>query len=94
MNKIKENVRDKLDEKFGGDVLDFIFEQLKRLIVETDSDSVRLSAIRDLGDWSGEKEKTKQITSGQVTVFEPFRGDELAKIEAEEVKVISESTKD
>jgi hypothetical protein len=94
MSKIKENVKDKLDSKFGGDVLDFIFDELKKLIIATENDNVKLSALRDLGDWSGEKEKVKQVTSGQVAVFEPFQGNELAKIEAEEVKVISESTSD
>lgn len=90
MTRIRENVKDKLDDKFGGDVLEFIFEELKKLIVDTDNDSVKLSALKDLGDWSGEKEKTKQITKGEITVFQPFTGGELAKIEATEVKVLDE----
>ena len=90
MSAIKEDVKDTLDQKFGGNVLDFIFDELKKLILTTESDGVKLAALKDLGEWSGEKEKTKQITRGEVRVFEPFAKGELARIEAEEVKVLAE----
>jgi hypothetical protein len=93
MSKIKENAKDKLNEKFDGDVLDFIFEQLKDIALNADNENTRLAAIKEIGDWSGEKEKdkVKQVTKGEITIFEPFGKDELAKIEAEEVKVLAES---
>jgi len=93
MSKIKENAKDKLNQKFDGDVLDFIFEQLKDIAINADNENTRLAAIKELGEWSGEKEKDKikQVTKGEITVFQPFGEDQLAKIEAEEVKVISES---
>jgi hypothetical protein len=93
MSKIKENAKDKLNEKFDGDVLDFIFEQLKDIAINAVNENTRLAAIKELGEWSGEKEKDKikQVTKGEITVFQPFGQDELAKIEAEEVKVLAES---
>ena len=93
MSKIKENAKEKLDEKFDGSVLGFIFDQLKELVLTSDNDRIKLDVLKELAEWSGEKEKdkVKQITQGQVTVFKPFEEDELAKIEAEEVKILSES---
>ena len=93
MSKIKANAKDKLNEMFDGDVLDFIFGQLKDIALNAENENTRLSAIKELGDWSGEKEKdkVKQITKGEITVFQPFGQDQLAKIESEEVKVLSES---
>jgi hypothetical protein len=93
MSKIKENAKEKLDETFNGSVLGFIFDQLKELVLSSDNDRVKLDVLKELAEWSGEKEKdkVKQITQGQVTVFKPFEQDELTKIEAEEVKILSES---
>jgi hypothetical protein len=88
---IKENVKDKLDSKFNGDVLDFIFDQLKDLIMNTDNDNTKLGALKELSEWSGEKEKTKQITRGEMHIFEPFGAKKLAQIDAEEIKVLSEA---
>lgn len=91
MTRIKEGVRDKLDEKFGGDVLDFIFEQLRKLIESAKSENVKLGALRDLGEWSGEKVQNKQITTGQVRVFSPVDPKEIARIQAEKVETLEES---
>jgi hypothetical protein len=92
MSKIKENAKEKLDQTFGGSVLGFIFDQLKELVLTSDNDRVKLDVLKELAEWSGEKEKdkVKQITQGQVTIFKPFEQDELAKIEAEEVKILGE----
>jgi len=92
MTQIKSNAKDKLNAKFDGDVLDFIFDQLKDIAINADNDNTRLSAIKELADWTGEKEKDKikQITKGEVTIFSPFGTDELAKIEAQEVKTLAE----
>jgi len=92
MTKIKENAREKLDEVFGGSVLDFLFKELKEFIL-SEKGTAKLAGLKELGEWTGEKEKdkVKQITKGQVTVFKPFEQEELAQIEAEEVKVLSES---
>ena len=90
LKKVKENVKDKLNEKFGGDILDFIFDHLKELVEKTKNDNVKLSVLKELSEWSGEKEKDKQITTSQVTLYEPFKGNELAKIEAQEIKVLGE----
>ena len=90
MNRIKEGVRSQLDEKFGGDVLDFIFDNLKKLIESAKSDNVKLGALRDLGEWTGEKEQNKQITTGQVKVFSPIDSKEIARIEAEKVETLEE----
>ena len=92
MTKIKEDVKDKLSAKFDGDVVNFIFDQLKEIILNTDNDNTKLSAIKELAEWSGEKEQNKTIAKGEVHVFQPFSGSELKKIEAEEVKVLAEST--
>jgi hypothetical protein len=93
MSRIKTDAKDKLNEKFDGDVLEFIFDQLKEIILNAENDNVRLSALKELGDWSGEKEKDKikQITTGKMEIFQPFDKGQLAEIEAQEVKVISEA---
>lgn len=98
LKRVKENVKDKLNEKFGGDVIDFIFENLVELVQiakDKQNPAALLSALKEIGEWSGEKEKDKTVVKGQAAVmFQPFDNKELAKIEAEEVKVLSEADND
>ena len=92
MERIKHNAKDKLNSKFDGDVLDFIFDQLKDIAINADNDNTRLSAIKELAEWTGEKEKDKikQIAKSDGPAFMPFSTDELTKIEEAEVKVLAE----
>lgn len=73
---------------------EYILEQLKLLLEETRNDQVKLSVLRELGDWIGGKEKTKQITRGEMHILPPINSNILAKIEAEKIETLTSDIED
>jgi hypothetical protein len=83
---INRNVEE-IAEKLGLDY-EYILERLMSLAESSKNDNVILGSLRELSEWLGGKEKIKQITQGEIKVFQPFTGDELASIEAERVETL------
>ena len=92
MNKINETLRDTMESKGLG--IDFILDRLKDLAIGAQSDAVKLSALKEIGEYYGAKEKVKEITTGRMMIQSPFSEHDIAMIEAEEVKVLSEGETD
>jgi len=89
MNILSKNIEDAA-KKLGIDV-EWILGMLKSMAEGTKNDQVRLGVLREIGDWLVGKEKIKQITRGEVRVFEPFGDKELAQITAEKQETITET---
>lgn len=87
MKEINKNV-DEVARELGLDYK-WIMERLMKLANEADNGTVILGALRELAEWIGGKEKLKQITSGQMTVFQPFDESKLIEIEAEKTETIA-----
>lgn len=92
MTAINKNVEE-IAEKLGID-FKYILSGLKQLFEESDNDNIKLGSLKELAEWLGGKDKMKQVTRGQVHVFEPFSGEELAKIEAEKIEAIEAGEED
>jgi len=78
---INKNI-DEIAEKLGIN-FEYILSKLKLLVEASNSDKVKLGALKELADWLGAKEKTREIMHGQVKMFNPFTMEEIASIEAE-----------
>lgn len=89
MTAINKNIEE-IAVKLGIDY-EYILSKLKELVEKTKNDNIKLGGLKELGDWLGGKEKTKQITKGEVHVLPPFSSKDLAKIEAEKIETIVEA---
>jgi hypothetical protein len=85
---LNKNVEE-IAEKLGLDY-EYILSRLMKLSDSDKNEGVALGALRELAEWLGAKDKTKQITQGQIKVFQPFADDELASIEAERIEALTE----
>jgi len=82
---LNKNVEE-IAEKIGLDY-EYIMKKLMLLAENSENDNVILGSLKELKEWLPDT-KLKQVTSGQLRVFQPFSDKEILEIEAERVEAL------